>query len=650
MVGGQRARGAGPAAVLWTGGEGCGVGRMLAAGAGVWLAYAVAWLAIHGPALDESAIAAPVIAGGAGYPPGHPNVVIYRTSVLLLYRLAALQWWLHPDPWWISGTRNILFLFLSTIVPFTVVVACTRRPAWGHVAVALTLSETICSAVGVYLMWIFPGVTSSGHVGIHVAVLAVVLVAAGFDRLGGFLAGLVPAVHATMTAVAWPATLGVLLLRHRRGESALRVVQSALAGVAIAVAVAGLVSSSTAGDVTAPPYDRRGDGTAIVQTFVRTTDPHRQPLPFHSPIGLVGPIAFAALSTVALAERRLPARRVVEAVVLTGAIAWAYALGGHALQAVGALPLPVLLIAMPARFANVGMLLLVPLAVVVLATGPARTTAAVAAAIVAAEAVLLLTARELAFMHLLYAILGVALGVATAGPRRLALAGAVALLLALVSVRAANGSAVWPGFVLGFVPAAAVVLLMPARRIGTLLGAGIAVGCTAVAAIAIVGPHRASIWDFGSERMSAEERALGGWLARNAPPRTMLVTPPFPPTWLQPKTGHPVLVDTITLLTLPYFPREAEPIGRLLRDVYDIDYADPSAIAALEGPDGMLRPSSPAWTRTWRARSCETWREIAARWTFSYVLSLHETPLRLPAVWSGPTWTLYEVPGTCATT
>jgi hypothetical protein len=88
----------------------------------------------------------------------------------------------------------------------------------------------------------------------------------------------------------------------------------------------------------------------------------------------------------------------------------------------------------------------------------------------------------------------------------------------------------------------------------------------------------------------------------------------------------------------------AEPEARLVRDLFGVDYTDPAAVDALRGPDGMLRPSSPVWLRAWPERSCAAWREFGGRWAVAYVLSPHATRLRLPDVWSGPSWTLYEIP------
>jgi hypothetical protein len=642
-------------ALLWTGEGAPAVARLLAGGAIVWLAYAVVWLVLDGPVLDESAVAARVVAGDSGYPNGHPNAVFYRSVFHLLYQVGALQWALRPDPWWISATQNLVFLFLSGFVPFAVVAACTGRPAWGHVAAALTLSETVCSAVGTYLMWVFPGFYSSGHVGIHTAALAIVLLASGVDRLGGLLTGIMPVLHAAMAVAVWPAAALVLALRLVRGEPVRRVIAGGLAGVALSAAVVATVTVRVRGDVPAPPYDTAGARTDIVRTYVRTTDPHRQPLPLRSPIGLVGPTAFALLGGIALASSRDPARRRArEGIVVLGALAWAYALGARVLDALlGELPLQLLMV-IPSRFANLGMLLVVPLAVVAMATSvSARTTAIVAGALLGTEAALLVGAPHVAFVQLLYAILGVATGAVLGSPTppvpRMVAAGAtVVVLLATAAVRAADGSPIVWAFVAGHVPAlVAGVTLRPSRRVAPGLGAFVAATCVLIAAVALRGPHAANVWDFGSERQSAEETALAEWLRANAPPRTMLLVAPFPPTWLEPKTGHPVLFDTMTWVILPYVPYEAEPIARLARDLFEIDYADPDAVAALTGPDGMLRPSSPVWLRAWPERSCDGWRELGTRYGFDLVLAPRATRLRLEAPWSGPTWTLYRIPATC---
>jgi hypothetical protein len=137
-------------------------------------------------------------------------------------------------------------------------------------------------------------------------------------------------------------------------------------------------------------------------------------------------------------------------------------------------------------------------------------------------------------------------------------------------------------------------------------------------------------------------------LRDNAPSDAMLVAPLYPPTWLQPKTGHPVLVDSMMLANMPYFPATAGPIGRLVRDVYGIDYADPDAVRALRGPDGMLRPTASAWTAAWEARPCEEWRRLADRYGFRHVWAPRAHPVRLPVAFGARQWALHRVPDACA--
>jgi len=297
------------------------------------------------------------------------------------------------------------------------------------------------------------------------------------------------------------------------------------------------------------------------------------------------------------------------------------------------------------------MLLVLPLAVAVTATvAPPRTAAMLAAALVAAEAVLLVGARTVAFVQLLPATLGIACGVlvgraSSARMRAVLLPALTALALALAVVRGPDGSAVVGTFGLTLAIGALASAFVPAARdVGPGLAGGLAVACAITAMVAIRGPHPANVWDFGEERTSAEEAELSTWLAAHTPPRAMILAAPFPVIWLQAKTGHPVLLDMNTLLSMTYFPSHAEPVARLVRELFAVDYADPVGIDALLGPDRMLRPTSPVWLRTWGERPCATWRELGTRWGFDLVLAPRTQPLRLPPAWSGPTWSLYEIP------
>src|SRR5688572_425319 len=78
-------------ASCWTG-DGLPLPRLLAAGALVWLCYAVAWVAVARPVLDEAVLAGAVIAGDVVYPAGHPTAVVFARAPLLLYQLGGLEW------------------------------------------------------------------------------------------------------------------------------------------------------------------------------------------------------------------------------------------------------------------------------------------------------------------------------------------------------------------------------------------------------------------------------------------------------------------------------------------------------------------------------------------------------------------------------
>ncbi len=648
------------ARLCWTG-DREPIGRLLAAGALVWLAYAALWLALDGPVLDESGVAAPIIAGDVVYPPGHPNAVVYRRAPILLYQLAALEWRVVPDAWVVSTPRNLLFLFLSTFVPFAVTLACTRRPAWGHVAAALATSETACSLVGVYLMWIFPGVYSTGHIGIHVTVLAIVLLAARVERLGAFLAGLLPVVHAPMVVVAWPTLAGLLAWRRPRRPRA--VALAGAAGLAIVGLVALAIARRAAADVPVAPYVPSSDGDVVLRTYVATTDPHRQPFPVRSPIGLVAPAALAGLAAIVLARGGPSARggpparggprggrRVAVAVVALAGVAFAAVYGTRAVQAVtGALP-PSVLALMPGRYANVAVLVLLPLAVTSLATAaPGGTATMLATALLVLQSVLAFLARQTAFAHLLYGILGAAIGSAlgSRAHRTVGLVAGVVLVAAIGAVGGPDAGArlAWLGLPLALAAVAARAL--GAAPPGRVAQSALAAACVVAALASLRGPHIPNEWEAGSERMSADERGLATWLAANAAPGDMLVAPLFPPSWLQPKTGHPVLEDTMTLANMAYFPETASASARIVRDLFGIDYADPASIRALRGPDGMLRPTSPAWVAAWQARDCAGWRTLGERYGFHWVWADRAHPVRLPVAWTGARWALHRVPPSC---
>lgn len=654
--------------MAWTGGAGLSVGRMLVVGAIPWAAYALLHVVLDGVVLDEATVPAQIVTGAVRYPDGHPLAVLMQRAPSLSYQMAAFEWWLHPGVWRISAVRNVLFLFSSAFVAFATALVLTRRPMWGHLAAVLTLSEGACRFIGVYLLWVFPSYWSSGHFGIHAAVLVAVLLLAGCWRAGGAVLGLLPAVHAAMALVVWPWSALFLVGSGARGRRWRRV----LSGVALGLAGTGAMLAAIrllAPDVhPVPPYDAVADGTVILRTFLATTDPHRQPIHVLTPAYLVSPIGFCALAVLLL--RPAPSRDDADDgidrgacawLALLGAIAWAWVFATRIAQALlGELPIAVLS-TMPGRFAHVAVLLLVPLTVAafVRAVGalpPERRPAGAALlpVLVGCQALGVWLAPVAVYSNFMVFLWGAWLGVESwatdRGRRALAVAAAVALGGSLLLLRILQGDpGIW-AFAAALVLAAGWLGLM-----GRVVGGrarwpapALAAACLVAALASVRGPHVANGWDQGSERTSPEEARLAAWLDANAAPGEMLLAPLWPPTLLQAKTGHPVLLDGVTLLTMTYMPALAPPLGVMVRDLFGIDYARPDSLRPLLAADGTLRPTSAEWLAAWRARDCPAWVALGARYGVRLVLAPTAEPLRLPAVLDGPTWTLRAIPATVA--
>ena len=646
------------AQLLWTGGRRVPVGRMLVAGGVVWALCALVQLAVHGPVIDEAVLAVQILSGAVRYPAGHPLDVFIKHAFTLGYWLAALVWWIHPSVIWVAAIRNVLFFFASAFVPFALVVVLTGRPAWGHVGAVLTLSETACRFVGVYLLWVFPSYYSSGHLGIHAALLTAVLLVGRCWLAGGLLLGALPALHGAMALLLWPWALAFLLLGPASGRDR-RVVATAAAGALAVCVIMGVgfrLLEPTGAPV--PPYGPEGgDPTAILRTFIATTDPHRRPIELLKAAHLVSPMLFAAISFLLLSwpGRRPGFDRAAAAwLVGLGSLAWGMVYGTRLVQALfGELPLPIAML-MPGRYANLVAPCLLPLAVVALARfgGAMRAaTGAVALAVLALEAVSLAIDRSLACTHLGYVFWGawiaVEWGAADSRRRpRIALA-AGAITASLVIVAVAGGDTSGWSFMAGVAGGAAVVAAARAVASGARieqagLGTAVVLACVVATGISLRGPYVANQWDAWEERTSPYERELSDWLAAHAAPNELLLTPLLPPLMLQPKVGHPVLLDPGALLTMTYMRSLATPVAHIVRDVFDIDYTRPDSLAPLLDADGHL-PTT-AWLQAWPRRTCSAWIELRRRFQMRLVLTPKNVPLDLLPALPGVEWTLYEIP------
>jgi hypothetical protein len=256
------------------------------------------------------------------------------------------------------------------VTPVTVTLVLTRRQSLGHVGAALTLIGGHLLYQGVYPMWVFPNYYSQGHVGMHLAVLAGALIVVGQWRVGGALAGMMPAIHAAMALTVWPWLAGYLLLRRILGvEGGARQVLAGWGiGVVFSAAVAFLIPviSDPAGAVA--PYDTLTGAEAARAGFQAFTDSHRLAPPLVSRAYLLNPVAFLALGYLLLWARSKGRPSLTDAVdagaiVGLGVCALAIVYGVWAVRGIfGDVPDPVAM-AMPWRFSNVTATLLIPLSI-----------------------------------------------------------------------------------------------------------------------------------------------------------------------------------------------------------------------------------------------------------------------------------------------
>lgn len=674
---------------LWSGGQDLNIIRMLGLGAVVWAVYSLIQLLVNGIMLDETVMPAQIIVGAVHYPLGHPHQIFYPKVFSGMNYLAAALWKLVPSALFLSALRDFLFVFSSAFSAFAVALLLTRRPLWGHLAATLALTETGVRLWGNYPMWIFPDGYSHGHLGLQAAVLIPALLLAGCWGLGGFLLGVLPTLHFSMVAVVWPWSLLFLSFSNSRprGADRKRLIAGLCAGLALCVILGLVIFLRTKGTVVDPPYQVQSDGGVVYRTFTAVTDYHRRPFTFLSLGYLVAFVAFIALGGMLLKEMNdAPAenhgtfcRRCLVWVLLLGGFAWGIVFGTRFLQILaGSLP-QALQIAMPYRLSNIPVLLLIPLTAAAFAAvlkGMAPdfrdiSFGLLALAIVATGLLLALEHgpfhwpyRTWVASHLLFVIWGVlsAFDLFTRQTRH------HRLLLSLLAPAALVGSMffLYPQtrggifFLAGLVPT--LTLLSTWGWLTAQLGrnwsftrrwSSLALLCACALTIAAALPgRRINLIDRDAPNQErpyllyAYDRELNSWLAKNASPNEMILPPLYPPTGLQAKTGHPVLMEWETVYLLTYMPSLAPTIGSMMRDLFGIDYSGPEAarsIAQHERIDPQI-----AWRSSWKDRKLGEWQLLSRKYGFRLVLSMSSLPLDLPVALPGRTWTLYSIPPTPA--
>jgi len=123
------------------------------------------------------------------------------------------------------------------------------------------------------------------------------------------------------------------------------------------------------------------------------------------------------------------------------------------------------------------------------------------------------------------------------------------------------------------------------------------------------------------------ERSVQSYLAARGETDVMLVGPPKQ-LLLQAKTNHPVITDMALPYMITYLPAIGPAVSKLYEDVYGIRLTD-----KLEAD----------WQTVWEQRPPDTWRSIAGKYSFRYVIAPANLHLNLRKVLATNTDALYAV-------
>jgi hypothetical protein len=654
---------------LSTAGDG-NLGSVIAVGAAAAAAYALLYVLVNGVVLDETVVPAQIITGTVSYPPGHPHDVYYRHTYSLFNYLGAAVWSVAPNALALSAIRNWLYVFVSILSVYVPTVVLTRRSLWGFVAVWLVILQTQVRFQSVYPMHTFPVYYSSGHIGLHTAILAVALVLAGMPRTGGFLVGLLPSVHLTLAIPAFAASV-YHILRNRRAPDG-RTVRTLSVAITAGLAVSALVAVIPlwlGGDRAAvAPYIVHGDSAFIREQFRLMTDFHRRGLHVASFGYLMNPVAFVCIGALLLSllrERNKGTLAALWAIFIMATVAWAFVVVGIMASLGVRLPEHVHAV-MPMRFSNYTAALALPLTAAALQHTTAsltRARAVTASAIFALFVIAvtglranptLLPGGEIIGGYAIFFVWGMLVAFASASPGRLRLSTVCGTLMAVALVLIKPDVILLVGVVGAAVAtglAVRLVALVCERRprLTALMQSGGVAALVAGLAIALVvelpfsQQRRMSHGFLRFDILSNDDVRMRTWLSENASPDDLILSAILPRALIQAKTGHPVLLETETLWLMTYMPSIAPVVAAMTSDLYGVDYTNPAQLRTL-CPNGQVGVYvCPVWYKIWRRRTHDEWRSLADKYRFHFVVCGSDVTLQLRLGYSGERLSVYVI-------
>jgi hypothetical protein len=492
----------------------------------------------------------------------------------------------------VSGVAGMLSCQSLAMLTFAI-----GRRFWIAIGVPpLVLVSGITMQDAIYPVMLMGWSHTFGMFGLSLTLLAVGLVGSGFLRTGAMLAGVSVAVHTSTGAPMVAFVVVAAILSWRRDPPAARAL---LTFLAVGLLVAGV--SFALHLALRPPVPQPDPETTRRYLLAWTTfwDEHRRPVDWTrlgAWINVVLPIVILAwFPSIRDNATRIACR------VLIVATASSVALGSLSLLPPDWLPNS-LIIGMPARLLNMGLFAAVPVLVGVLSSARNRWSRWAAAA---AAALLILSSPNVLGLDQSTVLLVIA-GVATA--------------LAFVDRRS-------PG------ERTTALDRPPLEGRPIVLAAGVVAAMTFVVLVLLprsplLNESRTDLRDRAPDPVLAVAAAREGHLATAGDL-----------SLVQLRTRRPVLIDGLTLDSLPYAIESGPTVDGILQLVYGLNLLAPPAVARRGGRIPNV-PNREAWERFEMSR----WQEIRERYDVQDVLTFGDWQLSLPLVISSPGLRLYAIP------
>ena len=597
----------------------------------------MAVVAARGVRWDETYEFAQVILGIVKHPEGHPLLPYVRNAYSLQVYSSAALLWATGSALVVNAFRNFLFIGATVLPAYLLGAKLSGRALYGHASALLVLAGVHLELRSTYPQFVWPDMFSNGHVGTAWALLTVFCLASSRWRAGYLLLGLMPCIHVGQAppVLAVGAAAGVWLAMTGRWRDLGRGVGFFALGVALCAVFWVVQRPFIMPAAATGPYAATGDVDRIWQQFVAYHDIHRGWPPVNGQVGLALLLLVSGLMAYDAWKRRgaaaaldlmWPAIFVYAAAI--GALVWG-TMAAHALM--GPETPRVLLQWMPYRLLNHAPPLLLAASCGVL--GREKRGGLVVLAVLASAVAIPYTrpawpemvyARYLApSAGLVFLLAGSALssaGTSAFGARKNAFCAAIGASVAVAPFHQYGAAMLALGAVLG------LAMTLPGQNY-VLRERQL----TRAAAMIILAAGAVFLYQQLMQRqmlpVGGFERSVQSYLAVRGETDAMLVGPPKQ-LLLQAKTNHPVITDMALPYMITYLPSIGPAVNKLYQDVYGIRLTD---------------KQEADWQTVWEQRPSASWRIVADKYSFHYIVAPANLHLNLRKVLATKTDALYAV-------